>query len=117
MVPMRDFRFNVPRTSDIPPQPFSAIYFSDFFRLSAVPATPSSLSLLPDAGPIEGPEDLGRWVVVSGFAPGEFTSPIRALQQIGQITKHAQSSTRGGNYLFVQVQQKRLFLFVSLCLL
>ena len=57
----------------------------------------------------DGAEDLGRWAVVSGFTPGDYTSPIRALQQYGQITAHRHgggSSAPGqqgsSNFLFVQ---------------
>jgi len=53
----------------------------------------------------DGALDLGRWVVVFGFTPGDYTSPIRALQQHGSITRHCLGGgTMGGrrNYLFVQ---------------
>lgn len=61
-------------------------------------------------------EDFGRWVVVFGFSPGDYTSPIRALQQYGQITKHIPGGGGNGNYLFVQVNNKYL-IFSSFCLL
>jgi hypothetical protein len=48
-------------------------------------------------------DDFGRWVVVFGFSPGDYTSPIRALQQYGQITKHFAGGGGNSNYLFVQV--------------
>eukprot|EP00615_Pteridomonas_danica_P007280 CAMPEP_0114329228 /NCGR_PEP_ID=MMETSP0101-20121206/941_1 /TAXON_ID=38822 ORGANISM="Pteridomonas danica, Strain PT" /NCGR_SAMPLE_ID=MMETSP0101 /ASSEMBLY_ACC=CAM_ASM_000211 /LENGTH=215 /DNA_ID=CAMNT_0001458829 /DNA_START=220 /DNA_END=867 /DNA_ORIENTATION=- len=47
-------------------------------------------------------DDYGRWVVVFGFSPGDYTSPIRALQHYGQITKHCPGAGGNSNFLFVQ---------------
>jgi hypothetical protein len=48
----------------------------------------------------DGVLDYGRWVVVSGFSPGDFVSPILALQRHGEITRHCIGRK---NCLFVQV--------------
>ena len=70
--------------------------------------TPQRLSLDPrwdEAMAQDGDEDLGRWAVVIGFTPGDYTSPIRALQRYGQVTAHKQGVSDGGghsNFLFVQ---------------
>jgi hypothetical protein len=60
----------------------------------------------------DGELDLGRWVVVFGFTPGDYVSPVRALQQHGAITRHCLGGGSAGgrrNYLFVQVRQMPCF--------
>jgi hypothetical protein len=88
--------------SPLPSRPSSpAPFASPFAGPSTGPFSKPSTAAL-ELAPSEGPLDYGLWVVVSGFAPGDFTGPVRALQQIGQVARHCQSSTRGGNFLFVQ---------------